>query len=218
MNKPYTIINCAMSADGKIALPNRKQMRISSKEDIERMYKLRSECDAILVGIETILSDDPKLTVKERYVKNPKQPLRVVLDGKGRTPKNALAVDNSANTLIFTIKGNEKQYYGKHIEVVGCKADNEGHIDIVEALNLLYEKGIKKLLVEGGGTVIWSFLKKRLVDDLYVYIGPYVIGGKNTPTMADGEGIRNIEEVLSLRIVDVTRLGSGILTHYKMIK
>jgi len=218
MNKPYTIINCAMSADGKIALPNRKQMRISSKEDIERMYKLRSECDAILVGIETILSDDPKLTVKERYVKNPKQPLRVVLDSKGRTPKNALAVDNSANTLIFTIKGNEKQYYGKHIEVVGCKADNEGHIDIVEALNLLYEKGIKKLLIEGGGTVIWSFLKKRLVDDLYVYIGPYVIGGKNTPTMADGEGIRNIEEVLSLRIVDVTRLSSGILVHYKMIK
>jgi len=218
MNKPYTIINCAMSADGKIALPNRKQMRISSKEDIERMYKLRSECDAILVGIETILSDDPKLTVKERYVKNPKQPLRVVLDSKGRTPKNALVVDNSANTLIFTTKGNEKQYYGNHIEVVGCKADNEGHIDIVEALNLLYEKGIKKLLIEGGGTVIWSFLKKRLVDDLYVYIGPYVIGGKNTPTMADGEGIRNIEEVLSLRIVDVTRLSSGILVHYKMIK
>jgi len=218
MNKPYTIINCAMSADGKIALPNRKQMRISSEEDIERVYKLRNECDAVLVGIETILSDDPKLTVKEKYVKNPKQPLRVVLDGKGRTPKNALAVDNSANTLIFTIKGNEKQYYGKHIEVVGCKADNEGHIDIVEALNLLYEKGIKKLLVEGGGTVIWSFLKKRLVDDLYVYIGPYVIGGKNTPTMADGKGIRNKEEVLSLRIVDVTRLGSGILTHYKMIK
>jgi len=218
MNKPYIVINCAMSADGKIALPNRKQMRISSKEDIERMYKLRSECDAILVGIETILSDDPKLTVKERYVKNPKQPLRVVLDSKGRTPKNALVVDNSANTLIFTTKGNEKQYYGNHIEVVGCKADNEGHIDIVEALNLLYEKGIKKLLIEGGGTVIWSFLKKRLVDDLYVYIGPYVIGGKNTPTMADGEGIRNIEEVLSLRIVDVTRLSSGILVHYKMIK
>ena len=218
MNKPYIVINCAMSADGKIALPNRKQMRISSEEDIERVYKLRNECDAVLVGIETILSDDPKLTVKEKYVKNPKQPLRVVLDGKGRTPKNALAVDNSANTLIFTIKGNEKQYYGKHIEVVGCKADNEGHIDIVEALNLLYEKGIKKLLVEGGGTVIWSFLKKRLVDDLYVYIGPYVIGGKNTPTMADGKGIRNKEEVLSLRIVDVTRLGSGILTHYKMIK
>ena len=67
MNRPYVIVNCAMSADGKIALPSRKQLRISSDEDIKRMYTLHQECDAVLVGIETVLSDDPKLTVKENY-------------------------------------------------------------------------------------------------------------------------------------------------------
>ena len=71
MTKPYVIINCAMSADGKIALPTRKQLRISSEEDIKRMYNLRNKCDGVLVGVGTILSDDPKLTVKEKYVKNP---------------------------------------------------------------------------------------------------------------------------------------------------
>ncbi|MEE9440888.1 MAG: dihydrofolate reductase family protein, partial [Candidatus Thermoplasmatota archaeon] len=129
MKRPYVIINCAMSADGKIALPNRKQLRISCDEDIKRMYNLRNEVDAVLVGIETILSDDPKLTVKEKYVKNPKHPLRVVLDGTCRTPKDALILNDSAKTLIIAGEGNEKQFDFEHVEVVGCKTDSGEHID-----------------------------------------------------------------------------------------
>ena len=218
MKKPYVIINCAMSADGKIALPNRKQLRISSEEDIVRMYKLRNECDAVLVGIETILSDDPKLTVKEKYVKNPKQPLRVVLDSKCRIPKKTEVLNKTTKTLIITTRGHEKRISGEHVEVVGCKADVNGHVDLECALELLYQKGVKKLLVEGGGTIIWSFLEERLVDDLYIYIGPCVVGGKTTPTMADGSGIKREDELITLKIVDVSRLGAGILTHYKMIQ
>lgn len=218
MNRPYVIVNCAMSADGKSALPTKKQLRISSDEDIERMYKFRNECDAVLVGIDTIISDDPKLTVKAKYVKNPKQPLRVVLDSKCRITKDALVLNNAAKTLIITTEGNEKQIEGKHVEVIGCKANEKEYVDLECALELLYQKGVKKLLVEGGGTIIWSFLENRLVDDLYIYIGPYVIGGKTTPTVADGLGIKNEGELISLKIVDVTRLGAGILTHYKMIQ
>ena len=218
MNRPYVIVNCAMSADGKIALPTRKQLRISSDEDIERMYNLRNECDAVLVGIGAVLSDDPKLTVKEKYVRNPKQPLRVVLDSKCRTPEDALVLNDVAKTLIVTVQGNEKQFEGDHIEVVWIKADDEGHVDLENMLDLLYKRRIKKLLVEGGGTVIWKFLKKRLVDDLYTYIGPCIIGGKNTPTVADGLGIKNEDDLLSLRIVDVNRLGNGLLVHYKLMQ
>ena len=218
MNRPYVIVNCAMSADGKSALPTRKQLRISSDEDIERMYKLRNECDTVLVGIDTILSDDPKLTVKAKYVENPKQPLRVVLDSKCRIPKDTLVLNNAAKTLIITTEGNEKHFEGEHIEVVGCKANEEGHVDLEYALELLCQKGVEKLLVEGGGTIVWSFLEKRLVDDLYIYIGPCVIGGKTTPTVADGSGIKNEGELIPLKIVDVTRLGPGILTHYRMIQ
>jgi 2,5-diamino-6-(ribosylamino)-4(3H)-pyrimidinone 5'-phosphate reductase len=73
-------------------------------------------------------------------------------------------------------------------------------------------------MVEGGSTVLWSFLKQKLVDDLYVYVGPMIIGGKNTPTLADGDGIGGVGDLLSLEIIDVTTMGAGILIHYKMKK
>ena len=218
MNRPQVIINCAMSADGKIALPDRRQLRISSDEDMERVYKLRNECDAVLAGIGAIISDDPKLTVNEKYVKNPRQPLRVVLDGRCRTPGDALVLNDVARTLIVTIQGNEKHFDGDHIKVVGIRNDDEGRVDLESMLNVLYHKGVKKLLVEGGGTVIWSFLRRGLVDDLYVYIGSCIIGGENTPTMADGIGIKSEDDLLSLKIVDVNRLEDGILVHYKLMQ
>jgi len=214
MNRPYVIINCAMSADGKIALPNKKQLRISCDEDIKRMYNLRNEVDAVLVGIGTILSDDPKLTVKNSYIKNPNQPLRVVLDTKFRVPNNALALNNSAKTLIITAEEKKKNIYGKNVEVLECKTDLNGHIEIISALDLLYRKGVKKLLVEGGSSIIWSFLKEKVVDDFYIYIRPIIIGGKDTPTLADGIGIKNETELVSLKIIDVKRFGKGILVHY----
>jgi len=215
MKRPHVTINCAMSADGKIALPNRKQVRISCDEDIKRMYNLRHGSDAVLVGIGTILADDPKLTVKEKYVENPKQPLRVVLDSTCRTHKDALVLNDKAKTLIITKKGNEKHFDDKHVEVVGCNTDNEGYIDVECALDLLYQKGVKKLLVEGGSTVIWSFLKKKLVDKLFIYIGPFVIGGKDTPSVADGCGIKNENELIPLTFDNVKRLGEGVLITYK---
>jgi len=217
MNRPQVIINCAMSADGKIALPSRKQLRISSDEDMERVYRLRNECDAVLVGIGAVISDNPNLTIKEKYVKNPKQPLRVVLDSSCRTPEDALVLNDMTKTLIFTIQGNEKHFDGENIEIVGIKKDEEGYVDLESMLDVLHQKGIKKLLVEGGGTVIWNFLRRELVDDLYVYIGSCIIGGKNTPTMADGIGIKSEGDLLSIKVIDMIRLGSGILVHYKPI-
>jgi len=204
-----------MSADGKIASPTRKQLRISCDEDIKRMYQLRNKCDAVLVGIGTILADDPKLTVKEKYIKNPKQPLRVILDSKGRTPTYALALNNISKTLIITAKGKEKTYKGSHIEVVSCKIDRNRLIDVKSALDLLYRKGVRTLLVEGGGTIIWNFLKNKVVDDLYIYIGPCIIGGKETPTVADGEGIKSEQDCIPLKIVKVMRVGPGVLIHYQ---
>lgn len=205
-----------MSADGKIASPTRKQLRISSEEDIKRMYELRSQCDAVLVGVETILADDPKLTVKDTYVSHPKQPLRVVLDTNARTPAHALVVNDAAKTLIITKKGKEKSYHKSHIEVIGCKTQDDGLIEVTCALDLLYKKGVRSLLVEGGGTIIWNFLKNKVVDDLFVFIGPYVIGGKCTPTLVDGKGITD-GQMLPLKICEVKRIGCGVLIHYQPV-
>jgi 2,5-diamino-6-(ribosylamino)-4(3H)-pyrimidinone 5'-phosphate reductase len=132
-----------------------------------------------------------------------------------RVPKDALVLNDAAKTLIITVKGNERHFDGEHIEVVGCDADKNGQVDVAEVMTLLYRRGVRKLLVEGGGTVIWNFLEKKFVDDFYIYVAPCIIGGAKTPTVADGVGIRNENEVIPLTIVDVKRLGPGLLVHYQ---
>jgi 2,5-diamino-6-(ribosylamino)-4(3H)-pyrimidinone 5'-phosphate reductase len=204
-----------MSADGKIALPNKKQLRISSNEDIRRVHQLRNSCDAILVGIGAVLSDDPKLTVKQKYVEKVNQPLRIVLDSECKTPINALVVNNKAKTIIFTKENyKDKKTYPNNVEIISVKTNENGQLDLYEIIQILQQKKIQTLLIEGGGTIIWNFLQAQLVDEIYVYIGPIVIGGKNTPTMADGMGITSENEVIELDIEMVEKMGKGILIHY----
>jgi 2,5-diamino-6-(ribosylamino)-4(3H)-pyrimidinone 5'-phosphate reductase len=215
MSRPYVVINCSMSVDGKIASIYGKQMRISCDEDIKRMYKLRNECDAVLVGINTILSDDPKLTVKETYVKNPKHPTRIVLDTNCKTPIDALVVNDAAKTLIVTGKPCNKKF-GKNVEVILCDTDDNDFINLKKLLNILYEGGIKKLMVEGGGTVIWSFLKSGFVDDFFIYMGPMIIGGADTPTISGSR--KTNDEIINLRLIETKIIGPGILLHFRLIK
>jgi 2,5-diamino-6-(ribosylamino)-4(3H)-pyrimidinone 5'-phosphate reductase len=206
-----------MSADGKIASSVGRQLRISNEEDIRRVYNLRNDFDAVLVGVNTIQADNPKLTVKEEYVQNPKNPIRVILDTHCITKEDALAVDEQAKTLIIT-NGECDKNYKSNVEVVQCGVDYEGFIDLKQMLEILYNHGIKKLMVEGGGTVIWNFLKLGLVDDLFVFIGPMIIGGKLTPSMADGGGINQEDELINLEILEFRKIGNGILVHYKLVK
>jgi len=217
MKKPYVIVNCAMTADGKLALPSGKQLRISNDEDIKRMFHLRNDCDAVLVGYGTILSDNPKLTVKKKYVEDPKNPIRVILDTHCRTDPKSLAVNDKAKTLIMTTKNCDKKY-SDNVEIIKCSIDHERFVSLNEVLEKLYDYGIRKLLVEGGSTVIWNFLKHRLVDDMFVFIGPVVVGGECTPTLADGNGIEKEEHKINLEIKSVKIIGNGLLVHYKLIK
>jgi len=212
MMRPRVIVNCAMSADGKIALQSRKQTRISSDADIARVHRLRNRCDAILAGIETVLCDDPKLMVKEKYVKRMRQPLRVVLDSKGRTPKNAKAVSPGVRTLIAVAEKPVRNRWGRNVEVV--VAGPGPQVSISALLEELSRRGIKSVLVEGGGTVIWSFLRSGLVDELIIYVGSLALGGSG-PTPCGGDGVESLEEAVRLQLVRTQKLGDGILLVYK---
>jgi 2,5-diamino-6-(ribosylamino)-4(3H)-pyrimidinone 5'-phosphate reductase len=216
MNRPYITINCAMTADGKISLPNGKQLRISSDEDIKRMYELRNENDAIIVGINTVINDDPKLTVKETYVNSPKNPIRIVLDTNCKIPDSSLILNDKSNTIIVTSRKCDR-LFPENIEIIICETDGEGLIDIEKLLDILYNKGIKKLMVEGGSTVIWNFINKGFYDDLYVYIGSMVVGGESTPTLAGGKGIECEDDLIKLKIFRYETIGPGILIHYRPI-
>jgi 2,5-diamino-6-(ribosylamino)-4(3H)-pyrimidinone 5'-phosphate reductase len=213
MKKPYVFINCAMSIDGKLAHPTGTQIRISCDEDIKRMYELRNKTDAVLVGINTVLSDDPKLTVKKKYVKYPKKPIRVVLDSNCRTPMDALVVNDAAKTFIVVGKECDKKF-ADNVEIIECQTNKDGMIDLEDLMTILVERGIKKLMVEGGGIVIGSFLESGLVDDIYIYVGPIVIGGISTPYFAKSIG----KDIINLELVDFKKIGPGILLHYRLIK
>ncbi len=208
--RPYIIINCAMSLDGKIALPNKKQAKISSDEDMARVHKLRSSVDAILVGIGTVLADDPKLTVKKEYVKKAKNPVRIILDSHFRIPENAEVMKPNARTIIVTTG---KEYKKGLLEVIKCGRKGSDKVNLKKLMKLLYERGIKRLLVEGGSTVIWEFLKQGLFDELHVYIAPLVIGG-NAPTMAGGEGIKTWQEAIKLRLYAIEKYGEGLVLKF----
>ena len=206
------IINCAASVDGKIALPSRRQTRISSEEDIARVHRLRAEADAILVGVGTVLSDNPKLTVKEKYAKG-KNPLRVVLDTHLRTPEDALVLNDMAPTIIFnSVKDGT---YG-NAELFRCPENNGVDMDCV--LSELERRGIKTLMVEGGSTVIWEFLSQRKANELNIFLGDMVIGGRDSPTVADGRGARSIEEIVKLKFIEARRMEGGILLRYEVLR
>jgi len=211
MERPYIIINCAASADGKIALPDKRQLRISSEEDFIRVQNLREKCDAVLVGIGTILTDDPKLNVK---YDSKRQPAKVVLDRYFKTPPNAKIFEGGSKVYIMVGPDVEREIRKDNLELIRCKLDENGLIDLEFALKELKMRGINSLLVEGGGTVIWNFLKKRLFDEFYVYIAPIVIGGISTPTIADGEGVRREGEIIMLKIDKIEKVGEGILIKY----
>ena len=210
--RPKVTVNCAMSADGKIALDSRHQTRISSESDIARVHRLRNSSDAILVGIRTVLGDDPSLLVKEKYVRKLRQPLRIVLDSNGRTPRGAKITSPGAPTLIAVAGKCVQNIWGQNVDV---RAVGPGPlVSIPMLLEELSRRGVKNLLVEGGETVIWSFLKEGVVDRFILYVGSLVLGGHG-PTPCGGEGVKRVAEAIRMKLTAVKRMGDGVLLFYE---
>lgn len=206
--RPYIQVNCAMSADGKIAGEDRTQVTISSPEDKDRVKRLRKESDAILVGVGTVLADDPHLTVKELdYDSNP---IRIVIDPRGRTPDTALVLDERAPTIMVTLESCEKEWDCEETIRTGTET-----IDLEDLMEQLYEMGIDDVLIEGGGETISSFMRAGLVDRYTVFVGSLIIGGKGSPTPVDGEGWV-FDGGLSLQLEGFEKLGNGVLLDFSV--
>ncbi|HEY3421088.1 MAG TPA: 2,5-diamino-6-(ribosylamino)-4(3H)-pyrimidinone 5'-phosphate reductase [Methanomassiliicoccales archaeon] len=207
--RPRVTVNCAMSPDGKIATREHRQTRISSPEDMERVRSLRASVNAILVGIGTILADDPHLTVKG--LPPEKNPLRVVLDSHGRTPDEAKVLNGNARTLIVTNESCSRTWNNAQVLRAGGET-----VDLTILLPKLHDMGIKTLMVEGGGETIWSFFRMNMVDVYSVYIGNDILGGRMAPSPVDGEGFTEGDKV-HLELRSVERLGDGVLLTYERL-
>ena len=220
--RPWVIISCAISLDGKL-VSETGDSRLSSFEDKVEVHRLRSIVDGILVGVNTVLKDDPHLTISEKYYKSDKHPIRVVLDSKARTPPDSQVITKRPEvpTIIFVgrdaEKGNIDALVNAGAEVISVNYDQDGGLNLEEVLKILKSKyGINSLMVEGGGRVIGSFVKNRFVDYFRVSINPVLIGGKKSVSMVETVSFGNLDEAPRLELVKIELAGWSVIHHYLM--
>jgi len=215
-------VNAAESVDGKLSTREREQVAISGPEDFDRMDALRADADAVLVGVGTVLADDPSLTVKEAERRDqrerdgePANPARVVADSRARTPPDATVLDDDAATFVLVSESAAKGDV-RALEAAGATAVVAGgeRVDLAAAFEQLERHGVDSLLVEGGGELIFSLFEADLVDRLTVYVGSTVIGGREAPTLADGEGFTDPDAFPELSLTAVERMDDGVVLAY----
>jgi 2,5-diamino-6-(ribosylamino)-4(3H)-pyrimidinone 5'-phosphate reductase len=197
----YVILNAAMSIDGKIST-RRNDSSFSSRKDWIRVHKLRSSVDGIIVGISTVLEDNPMLSVRY-YSKGTKDPVRIIVDSNARIPLNSRIIRSSKNiqTIVATTP-NASTRKIKELKKAGVQVlvSGKGKVNIKNLFQQLENLGLKRILVEGGGEINWSVLKIGLANELIVTISPVVVGGRDAKTLVEGEGIANITNGIKMRL------------------
>ena len=212
-SRPRVILSAAMSIDGKIATKT-GDSELSSIQDKIRIHKLRSKVDAILIGSNTVKRDNPLLSA--RYVKG-KNPIRIILDSKATIDEKSQIIRtcNKIPTIIVISEKASKlnisklKKYPLEIMIVG-----KNQVNIKNLLKSLSRKKIQTILVEGGGTINWEFLRSGLVDEIIITITPYIIGGKNAITLVEGQGYSKIKNSAKLKLKKIFRLKNEIILYY----
>ncbi len=216
IKKPYVILNCAMTLDGKIATKTGSS-EISGKMDLLRVHELRKEVDAIMVGINTVLTDDPKLTVHKIQASPEDNPLRVVIDSKARTPLFSRVLNSDAPTIIAVseIADSEKiEKLDEKAEVIVC---GKNRVDLNLLMEKLALKGVKTLMLEGGSTLNYSMIIGDLVSEVRVCIAPMIAGGKEAKTLADGDGVQYMKDAVKLKLKKSYNLEEDLILEYQVI-
>ncbi len=212
------IVNVAVSADGKLSTRERRQVRISGSADFDRVDELKAGSDAIMVGIGTVLADNPSLTIKSderiagrRREGKPDHPVRIVIDSMARTPPDAKILHKGPGKRIIAVSGKAPadriDQLSQYASVIRT---GEEQVDLPGLFVILKSRGIHRLMVEGGGTLIAGLFAAGLVDELSMFVGNMIIGGSDAPTLADGTGWFFEEDFPRLSLIGITPLDEGI--------
>ncbi|NKE08286.1 bifunctional diaminohydroxyphosphoribosylaminopyrimidine deaminase/5-amino-6-(5-phosphoribosylamino)uracil reductase RibD [Mesobacillus selenatarsenatis] len=207
---PYVTLKSATSLDGKIATVTGESKWITGEEAREDVHHFRHAHDAILVGVNTVIKDNPSLTT--RLDSGGKNPIRVILDTTLRSPLDSRIVnDHAADTIIVVGTDADpervRQFSERSIEIIKLET---AKIGIVDMLKKLGDRSITSVYVEGGAEVHGSFLKEKAFQQVITYIAPKLLGGKTAPTAYGGKGIARLEDTVPLRIIDVKQIGQDI--------
>lgn len=212
--RPFVHLNAAMSLDGKIATYT-GDSRMSSPEDLKRVHRLRANSDAIMIGLRTLLRDDPKLTVKFFQVTNPS---RVIVDSSARTPLGSIVVRTAKDTptiVAVTSSASKRKIdllQQKGVRVLTCGKGPQVSLKLL--LRRLRSLGIRRLLLEGGGELNWSMLSQGLVDEVSVAIAPKILGGTRATDMVAGTGFARVKDGIRLKLIGATKYGPDLVVKY----
>ena len=212
--RPHVIFSAAITLDGKLATRT-GDSKLSSKKAKIRVHKLRSKVDAILIGKNTAKIDDQLLSVSNIKKKNP---TRIILDSDAtiRTSSRILKTCSKIPTIIAVSKRAQKKNLQRlekfPVQVIVC---GKYTVNIKKLLGILKKKGIKNILVEGGGTTNWTFVKENLGDEAIITITPYLAGGIHATTLVDGDGFSTITKSIKLKLKNVTKIKNEVVLHYE---
>ena len=221
--KPYVILNAAMTLDGKIVTASNSS-NISGEEDLKRVHELRKEVDAIMVGIGTVLADDPRLTVHKVDANPDDNPIRVVVDSKCRTPIAARVTNKDARTIIaaagefkydFLVSDRCEVFKKRGVEFF---FSGNTKVDLVSLMNHLAGEGVETLMLEGGSALNFSMIKDGLIDEIRVCVAPKVVGGVNAKSLFGGEGFNTMDEGVNLKLKESFSLGKDLILIYDVLK
>ena len=214
-SRPYVILSAAITLDGKLGVKN-KRTKLSSKNDKIRVHKLRSRVDAIIIGNNTVRLDNPLLTVRHAQGKNP---VRIILDSSGTIKSNSKIIQtcNKIPTIIavseLISEKNLQRLRKFSLEIIVCGKNN---VDISKLLGILLKNGIKKILLEGGGTVNWSFIKRNLIDEAIITLTPYILGGKDSVSLVEGIGFKNLDVSTKLKLKKIQKNKNEVVLFYNL--
>jgi diaminohydroxyphosphoribosylaminopyrimidine deaminase/5-amino-6-(5-phosphoribosylamino)uracil reductase len=210
---PFVILKVATSLDGKTAARDGSSRWITSETARLDAHRLRAWADAIVVGAGTVIADDPALTARHPDLSAAWAPLRVVVDGTGRVPPDARVFRDEGPTLVATTVGGEPllaRSLPPGVDIVACPADATGGVSPRALVEELGKRDVQGVLLEGGATLAWSFLRDGVVDRIVQYVAPRVVGGAGAPSAVMGDGFAPIGAALDLSFVRVDRVGPDI--------
>ena len=219
---PYVTLKGALTLDGKIATPSGDSRWVSSAESRQEVHRLRRGVDAVMVGIGTVLKDDPLLNVRLSRPKSRHQPLRIVVDSRLRIPLTSKLVQTASQfpTLIAATRAasptKTRRLEKGNVEVWALPKDSRGKVNLRVLMKKLAERGIVSVLLEGGGQLNASALRERLVDRILFFYAPKVAGGVKAPGVIGGEGVRRMRDAVPLELLRVRRIGPDLLVEAKL--